>query len=288
VQRIVRDLDTQEQIDAFLATVAIGEDDDAAIVAALLESQPSENDLLDALIALTASGAVLLALWDVGRYEVLRFTVPDEWGNVPYPERVTRARQAITAADRRTLTPDDLARYRDRIDSTYREVTRGHGQALVDGDITLDEYHRRMVDSINEAHTVQRRLGQGQLTPQDEGALLDTLDEQMGYLDEMVAAIERGELSGPQLLDRSGRYGANGGLSFNLAMGAALGAIAATEQRFLGACSPHCAECVDYAARGMQPVGTLPVPRVACSCGDRDCCTKVYYDLLGQRVGWIG
>lgn len=288
VQRIVRDLDTQEQIDAFLATVDVSEDDEAAIVAALLESQPSEDGLIDALIALTVSGAVLLALSDLGQYNILRVVVPEGWATLPPAERVARARQGIAAADRRTVDPDDLARYRDRIDSTYRDITRGHGQALVDGAIDLEEYHRRMVGSINEAHTVQRRLGQGRLTPQDEGALLDTLNEQLGYLDEMVRQIEDGTLSPAQILDRSGRYGANGGLSFNEGMGAALGAIAVTEQRFLGACSPHCPECLDYAARGRVDVGTLPRPRQLCRCSNSCCCRLEFYDLLGQSVGWIG
>lgn len=288
VQRIVRDLDTQEEIDAFLATVELAEDDETAIVAALLESQPSEEALRQALIALTVSGAILLALALGGSYEVLRFTVPEGWAEVPYLERMGRAQQAIAAAERRTITPDDLAGYRNRLDENYRQVTRGHGQALVDGDIEVGEYHRRMVDTIVEAHTVQRRLGQGRLSPQDERDLQDTLEEQLGYLGEFVGQIEAGTLTPAQILDRSGRYGANGGLSFNAGMAAALTSIAVSEQRFLGSCSPHCAECVDYAARGMVPVGSLPAPRVACRCRDRCCCRQEFYDLLGQRLGWIG
>lgn len=278
----------------FLATVELAEADDTAIIAALVQAEvgiaeeSDEGRLLDALIALTVSGTLLLVLAAAGQYEILRFAVPDGWANTPPQERLKRAQRAIAAADRRTITPDDLAGYRNKLDTTYRNVTRGHGQALVDGDITLDEYHRRMVDSTIEAHTVQRRLGQGRLTPQDEAALLNTLDEQLGYLGDFVQQIEDGALSPAQILDRSGRYGANGGLSFNEGMAAALAAIAATEQRFLGSCSPHCAECVDYAARGRVEVGALPGIRSACSCSQNCCCQKVYYDLLGQRVGWIG
>ena len=181
---------------------------------------------------------------------------------------------------------DTLADYRNRIDGYYRDVTRAHGQALVDGEIDLGEYHRRMVNTLGEAHTVQRQLGEG--PGLDEDALRDTLDEQLGYLQDMVGQIADGELSPAQILDRSGRYGANGGLSFNEGMAAALALLATTEQRFLGACSPHCAECVDYAARGRVPVGTLPGIRMACSCRHNCCCRKEYFDLSGALVGWIG
>jgi hypothetical protein len=194
----------------------------------------------------------------------------------------------IASAERVTVDPDQLAARRAAIDDHYRGITRGHGQALTDGVIDLPEYQRRMVGSITEAHTVQRRLGQGPLGMAGRQSLQDTLEEQLGYFEEFLGGIAKGELSAAQIVDRSGRYGANGGLSYNQGMDEATKAMAATEQRLLGNCTPHCRECVAYAGRGVVPVGTLPLPRMACSCRDRCCCILTRFDLSGAVVGWIG
>ena len=286
-QRIARDLDTQEQIDAFLADWEPPDDD--PVLPAILTAVSDDDGLLNAAIALTVSGTILLAVATTGgRYNILRLTVPEGWADLPGWERRSRTTAAIAGAERATIGPDALAEYRNTLDAHYRTVTRGLGDALADGGISLDEYHRRMVEAITEAHTVQRKLGQGTLSPDAEDELMATIDEQLGYLDRMVQQIEDEELSPAQITDRSGRYGANGGLSFNLGMAAALDAIAVTEQRFLGNCTPHCPECLDYAARGRVTAGTLPSPRMLCRCGPNCCCRLEFYDLLGNAVGWIG
>jgi hypothetical protein len=287
VRLIVASLDTQEQIDAFLATAVIADEDEPLV--ALLTSAPTEIDLSE-LVATTEDddGLLLVALALAGSYALMRLVIPLGWADRPYDERRQRATAAIAAADRIILDGEALAQHRNGLDLYYRDVTRAHATALTDGAIDLEEYHRRMVSSITEAHTVQRRLGQGGLSAQARNSLQATLDEQLGYLGDMVGAIERGELSAAQLIDRSGRYGGNGGLSFNEGMAAALALDAATEQRFLGACSPHCQECVDYAGRGRVPVGMLPRPRQQCSCRSSCCCRQEFYDLSDRLVGVIG
>jgi len=145
------------------------------------------------------------------------------------------------------------------------------------------------VGAVIEAHTVQRRLGEGPLTPEAIEELQATLDEQLGYLSDMVDQIAAGSLSGAQIAERSGRYGANGGLSFNQGLAAAAFIAGASyEQRFLGACSPHCQDCVDYAAQGRQPIGTLPKPRMACACRNNCCCRLEFFTLGGASWGWVG
>jgi hypothetical protein len=284
VTRIVRELDTQEQIDAFLATVELAEED--KLLPVLLASESTENDVAWAAVRAVA-GLLVVALSRPGSYEVMRLSVPNDWGEISEAERWMRSMDAIASAERRQVTSEDLSRYRDQIDEYYREEARSHGQALADGDITLEEYHRRMVNTINEAHTVQRRLGEGGLSDSAERSLRDTLDDQLGYLDNMVGQIVAGELSEAQLVHRSGRYGGNGGLSFLMGVAAATLVEADTEQRFLGACSPHCQECVAYAAQGRVPAGTLPLPRQACSCRDNCCCRLERYNLSDSLVALI-
>lgn len=291
VSRIVRDLDTQEQIDAFLATVVLAEEDEdtATTIDALLTAAPTEEDGVALLMGLTVAGAVMVALFADGRYQTLTVDVPPGWADLDHTERRERASRAIEGARRNEVSFDALAEYRDAIDAHYRAATRGYGEALANGGIDLGQYHQSMVDTVVEAHTVQRRLGEGALSPEAIEELQATLDEQLGYLADMVDQIAAGSLSSAQIAERSGRYGANGGLSFNQGLAAAAFIAGASyEQRFLGACSPHCADCVDYAARGRQPIGTLPAPRMACRCGLNCCCRKEFFTIGGASWGWIG
>jgi hypothetical protein len=236
----------------------------------------------------TVAGVLLLALFIGGRYQRLAVEVPQGWTDVPENDRRARAQRAIAAAERQPVDWDDLAQHRNAIDTHYRAKARGYGEALADGRMGLGKYHRNMVDALREGHTTQRRLGQGPLSYDAEQRLTDTLNEQMGYLDEFVGQIGRGELSAAQIVDRSGRYGANGGLSYNAAIADAMAELADTEQRFLGSCNPHCAECLDYAARGRVSVGTLPPPKSKCRCSSNCCCRQEFYDLSDRLVGWIG
>jgi hypothetical protein len=146
-----------------------------------------------------------------------------------------------------------------------------------------------MVDTLMMAHAVQGRLGFGPWLQDAEDELLESLNDQLDYLQEMVSQMEAGTVTPAQVEDRSGRYGANGGISFNRGL-AYVAFIVGTayEQRFLGNCSPHCQDCVDYAAQGQQPIGTLPRPREKCRCGPNCCCTLAFFTPDGARWGWIG
>jgi hypothetical protein len=237
---------------------------------------------------MTVAGVLPLALFIGGRYQRLAVEVPQGWLNVPENDRRARAQRAIAAAERHPVDWDELAQHRNAIDAHYRAKTRSYGEALAGGRMGLGVYHRNMVDALREGLTTQRRLGQGPLSYDAEQRLIDTLNEQMGYLDEFVGQIGRGELSAAQIVDRSGRYGGNTGLSYNAAIADAMAELADTEQRFLGQCTPHCKPCIEYDAQGRVPIGTLPPPRVRCDCRERCCCTLNFYDLSDRLVGWIG
>lgn len=259
--------------------------DDLTTALAAADAQGDDDDLVAWLVA-AGAGLAVLVLLGAGTRELLQVNLPEDWPWMPEQLRWRMAREAIAEAPRTTLTYDDLAAARDALDARYRDEARRHGEALVAGEITVEQYRELMLGTITEAHTAQRGLAQGQLSQEAQDSLQRTIDEQSGYLDAMVAAIALGLLTGPQILDRSGRYGANGGLSFNEGLAATLPGV--EEQRFLGNCTPHCPECVEYAARGRVMAGTLPLPRQQCSCRGNCCCTLTRYDLLGSVVGWIG
>jgi hypothetical protein len=291
VSRIVNDLDTQEQIDAFLTTVVLteAEPDTQATVEALLTAVDTEEDGIVLLVGATVVGALTIALFLDGRYQTLTVDVPPGWSDLGLDERRERAENAMAGAPRTEVDFDALASYRDLVDEHFRTVTRGHGATLVSGDADLNEYHSRMVDTLMMAHAVQGRLGFGPWLQDAEDELLESLNDQLDYLQEMVAQMEAGTVTPAQAEERSGRYGANGGITFNRGL-AYVAFIVGTayEQRFLGNCSPHCQDCVDYAAQGRQPIGTLPKPREQCRCGPNCCCRLEFFTLDGAQWGWIG
>ena len=48
-------------------------------------------------------------------------------------------------------------------------------------------------------------------------------------------------------------------------------------RRILDAQAVHCADCLGYAARGIVPIGSVPMPGVRCACGARCKCSVKYF-----------
>lgn len=51
---------------------------------------------------------------------------------------------------------------------------------------------------------------------------------------------------------------------------------ATQSRRILGKTDNHCKECLQYAAMGWQPIGTLPLPKTKCTCRSNCLCDIVY------------
>jgi hypothetical protein len=48
-------------------------------------------------------------------------------------------------------------------------------------------------------------------------------------------------------------------------------------RRILDEQAVHCASCLSYAARGIVPIGSVPMPGVRCECGARCKCSVRYF-----------
>jgi hypothetical protein len=48
-------------------------------------------------------------------------------------------------------------------------------------------------------------------------------------------------------------------------------------KRKLDGQAQHCQDCLDYAARGIVPIGTLPLPGQRCACRARCRCSIEYF-----------
>jgi hypothetical protein len=255
------------------------------LAATLLQAESSEDALAESLVLFVGQGVLALALWTGLRYQAMRVSVPEGWQELGEIERIGRAQRAISSAERRTITDEELGQQRDDIDAIYRLRAQKHADDLLSERITLEQFHQRMIDEIKQAHTVQRKLGQARLGPQDKVALRRDIDEQLGHLQKFIDQIRGGTQTPKQIRDRAGRYGGNGGYSFNQGRGAVaetMGGLYA--ERELGNCSPHCWDCVEYASRPRLPLSEVPRPRERCTCSVNCCCSQVIYASLSDSL----
>lgn len=97
-------------------------------------------------------------------------------------------------------------------------------------------------------------------------------------LRQLFDAYERGEKSPNQLLNSMDSYARASKKAYWLANESMANKSNAYTmmQRFLGATDRHCSECISYSAAGLQPIGTLPLPSIACSCNFNCLCTVRY------------
>lgn len=85
------------------------------------------------------------------------------------------------------------------------------------------------------------------------------------------------DISEAMIAQRLSLYAKSGTLSGNVIKESkALNSGKTREKRSLGRTDHHCAECIEYAARGWQPIGSLPKPKTACSCLANCLCTLSY------------
>jgi len=158
--------------------------------------------------------------------------------------------------------------------------TDGLGLGLQNGTVSSDEFQVEMSNAIRISNSAMFALGRGGLramTPDDFAGLENHLSSELGYLDEFMAAISRGELSPRQIQARVNLYAeapweayAQGEYLNNKAVGF-------EEMRRIAVDDGGtCGDCHDYAAQGWQPLGKLPMPGKGSVCGRRCRCYVEY------------
>ena len=149
----------------------------------------------------------------------------------------------------------------------------GLANDLKNGIITLGEWQQGMRQLITMGHETSMLLANGGIefmTQSDYLFLRDQIQKQFGYLDGFAKDISdnpdkwlNGRLDNRMRLYQESAYSA---YQNDLRREAQLSGMD-EERRVLGA-ADHCESCLDYAALGWQPIGTLP------EIGDSDCRTN--------------
>jgi hypothetical protein len=153
-------------------------------------------------------------------------------------------------------------------------------ERFLDGRLTLAQWQQAMALEIKDGWLVSAMAGRGgrnAMTQADWGRLGGRLRYEYSRLNRFADRIKNGELTAAQIRANAQLYALAPRTGYWDGQTAAMidaGYVA--EQRFLGA-ADHCSICIDLAARGRQPIGTLPEPGTQCE-GKRQCkCRKEYF-----------
>jgi hypothetical protein len=138
----------------------------------------------------------------------------------------------------------------------------GITQRLMDGNINIPEWQLAMEREIKAIHTASGATARGgwtQMSQSDWGFVGSQVKKQYQYLDGFAQDI----VSGKQPLDgramQRARLYAQSGRGTHEEMRRRMESNKGKNQeRRILAPAEHCTDCVEYAGRGWQPIGTLP------------------------------
>jgi hypothetical protein len=172
----------------------------------------------------------------------------------------------------------------DKLETQLKRFTR----MLRDGSITLDQWQGSIREAIKAAHIQAATIGYGgraEMGSAEYGRIGQRLRSEYTYLQGFVRDLLDGRISAPMATARIGLYAQS-------VRGSYWQGTEMREQqrgfslmrRILDAQAVHCADCLGYAARGMVPIGSVPMPGVRCACGARCKCTVKYFRQQPQAV----
>jgi hypothetical protein len=151
---------------------------------------------------------------------------------------------------------------------------------LIDGNITLDQWQGSVREAIKAAHIQAAIIGHGGrdgMGSAEYGRIGQRLREEYRYLQGFARDLLEQRSSRAMALARIGLYAESVRGSFWE------GSSIRQEQegyslmrRILDFQAQHCQDCLDYAARGLVPIGSVPLPGQRCACRARCRCRVEY------------
>jgi hypothetical protein len=164
--------------------------------------------------------------------------------------------------------------------SKLGRLLRRYTNMLDRGDITLDQWQESVRQALKLAHVQAAMIGSGgrnSMTPVEWGRIGQRLRAEYRYLEAFARDLLAGSVSTPMALARIGMYAESvrgayweGTSMRQERQGYSL------MRRILDSQAKHCQDCLDYAARGVVPIGSLPLPGQRCACRS-NCKCRVKY-----------
>ena len=164
----------------------------------------------------------------------------------------------------------------DKLETQLKRFTR----MLGDGSITLDQWQGSIREAIKAAHIQAATIGYGgraKMGSAEYGRIGQRLRSEYTYLQGFVSDLLDGRISAPMATARIGLYAQSVRGSYwqgtemrEQQRGFSL------MQRILDSQAAHCQDCLGYSARGIVPIGSLPLPGQRCACRARCRCSVRY------------
>lgn len=172
-----------------------------------------------------------------------------------------------------------------KLDSQLKDFTK----RLANGDITIDQWQGSVREALKPAHIQAAMVGVGgkqALSQSDYGRIGQRLRSEYAYLQNFASDLLGGRISAPMALARIGLYAESVRGSYwegttirREKEGYSL------MRRILDAQAVHCQDCIGYAARGIVPLGAVPMPGQRCACRSRCKCRVEYLRQQFPSVG---
>lgn len=164
-----------------------------------------------------------------------------------------------------------------KLEAKLKQFTR----MLNDGSISLDQWQGSVREAIKAAH-IQAAIighgGRGNMGSAEYGRIGQRLRAEYAYLQNFASDLLGRRISAPMAMARIGLYAESVRGSYWLGS-----ELRQQEQgyslmrRILDDQAQHCADCLAFAARGIVPIGSVPLPGQRCECGARCRCTVRYF-----------
>ena len=173
----------------------------------------------------------------------------------------------------------------DKLESSLKRFTR----MLGDGNITLDQWEASVREAIKGAHIQAAIVGYGgkdQMGASEYGRIGQRLRSEYAYLQGFALDLLEQRISFPMALARIGLYAQSVRGSYwqgtelrKQEQGFSL------MRRILDPQAQHCDDCLGFAARGIVPIGLVPLPGQRCACRARCRCRVEYFRQQFPNVG---
>jgi hypothetical protein len=173
----------------------------------------------------------------------------------------------------------------DKLESSLKRFTR----MLGDGNITLDQWEASVREAIKGAHIQAAIVGYGgkdQMGASEYGRIGQRLRSEYAYLQGFALDLLEQRISFPMALARIGLYAQSVRGSYwqgtelrKQEQGFSL------MRRILDPQAQHCEDCLEFAARGIVSIGSVPLPGQRCACRARCRCRIEYFRQQFPSVG---
>lgn len=173
----------------------------------------------------------------------------------------SESRRRYTYASNGRAVPETRIRGRlqGAIDASKTRID-AFGADLIEGRINVADWTLRMRDEIKNGHRAAALLANGgKLNPSALGKLGATVRAQYEYLSRFSSQIQNGEIElDPRMIARSKMYAQSILVGYENQVRAREQRAGVKQERRVLSPVESCSDCIEYARRGWQPIGTLP------------------------------